>query len=130
MQHRAENAKNLKVLFHTELREVLGEQVVTGIQVFHNQTEKVRQIELEGVFLAIGHRPNTAIFKGQLEMDSLGYLVAEPDSTRTALPGVFAAGDVRDKVYRQAVTAAGSGCMAALDAEKYLASVADSIQVE
>ncbi|MEH0007855.1 MAG: thioredoxin-disulfide reductase [Flavobacteriales bacterium] len=129
MQHRAENTENLKVLFHTELREVLGEQVVTGIEVFHNETGKVRQIELEGVFLAIGHRPNTAIFKGQLEMDPLGYLVAEPDSTRTALPGVFAAGDVRDKVYRQAVTAAGSGCMAALDAEKYLASVADPMRV-
>ncbi len=129
MQHRAENTKNLKVLFHTELREVLGERLVTGIEVFHNQTRELRRIELEGVFLAIGHKPNTAIFEGQLAMDQLGYLVTDPDSTRTARPGVFAAGDVKDKVYRQAITAAGSGCMAALDAEKYMASVADSMRV-
>lgn len=125
MQHRARRTKNLKVHFNTVLHEVLGDQVVNGVKIKHSQTGAIRSIPLEGVFIAIGHKPNTDVFKGQLQMDQAGYLITEPASTKTALPGVFAAGDVKDKVYRQAVTAAGSGCMAALDAEKYLAALQD-----
>ena len=123
MQHRVNNTKNLEVLYHTELEEVLGDKVVEGVRVVNNQTGKKQEIAVTGVFLAIGHKPNTELFKGILEMDKTGYLITKGKSTKTVKPGVFAAGDVQDKEYRQAVTAAGTGCMAALDAERYLAAL-------
>lgn len=129
MQHRVLNTKNLEVLFNTEVDEVLGEQVVEGLRMINNQTGEKKEIKITGLFVAIGHKPNTEIFKGQLEMDATGYLVTHGKSTKTNLPGVFAAGDVQDKEYRQAITAAGTGCMAALDAEKYLAAVENSEEV-
>lgn len=122
MQHRVENTSNLTVLYNSEVDEVLGDQVVEGLRIINNQTGEKREIEITGLFIAIGHKPNTDIFKGQLEMDETGYLITEGKTTKTNLPGVFAAGDVQDKEYRQAITAAGSGCMAALDAERYLAT--------
>jgi len=123
MQHRINNTNNLEVLYHTELEEVLGDKVVEGVRVVNNQTGKKQEIAVTGVFLAIGHKPNTELFKGLLDMDETGYLITEGKSTKTRIPGVFAAGDVQDKEYRQAVTAAGTGCMAALDAERYLAAL-------
>ncbi len=123
MQHRVNNTPNLKVLYNTEVDEVLGDQVVEGLRMVNNQTGDKSEIEITGLFIAIGHKPNTDIFKGQLDMDDTGYLITEGKSTRTNIPGVFASGDVQDKEYRQAVTAAGTGCMAALDAERYLATV-------
>lgn len=123
MQHRVENTPNLKVLFNSEVDEVLGDQVVEGLRIVNNQTGEKSEIAITGLFVAIGHKPNTDIFKGQLDMDDTGYLITEGKSTKTNIPGVFASGDVQDKEYRQAITAAGSGCMAALDAERYLATV-------
>ncbi|MBS3992745.1 MAG: thioredoxin-disulfide reductase [Bacteroidetes bacterium] len=123
MQKRVFNTKNLVVKFNTEIEEVLGEKVVEGVKVYNNITNEKEVIPVTGVFIAIGHKPNTDIFKGQLEMDSVGYLKTEGKTTKTNLPGVFAAGDVQDKDYRQAVTAAGTGCMAALDAERYIGSL-------
>ncbi len=123
MQHRVEKTENIEVLYHTEVDEVLGDTVVEGVRVFNNQTDAKTEIPVTGVFIAIGHTPNTTIFKGTLEMDDTGYLITEGKSTKTNLPGVFAAGDVQDKEYRQAVTAAGTGCMAALDAERYIGAL-------
>lgn len=123
MQHRVNNTKNLEVLYNTEVDEVLGEQVVEGLRMVNNVTGEKREIEITGLFIAIGHKPNTDIFKGQLDMDETGYLITKGKSTKTNKPGVFASGDVQDKEYRQAVTAAGTGCMAALDAERYLATI-------
>ncbi|MGB3342586.1 MAG: thioredoxin-disulfide reductase [Aequorivita sp.] len=123
MQHRVNNTKNLEVLYNTEVDEVLGDQVVEGLRVVNNQTGEKKEIEITGLFIAIGHIPNTEIFKGQLDMDETGYIITEPRTTKTNKPGVFASGDVQDSVYRQAVTAAGTGCMAALDAERYLATI-------
>ena len=122
-EHRVNKTKNLEIMYHTELDEVLGEKVVEGVRVFNNQTGEKSVLDVTGVFIAIGHEPNTGIFKGVLDMDEVGYLITKGKSTKTNLPGVFAAGDVQDKEYRQAVTAAGTGCMAALDAERYLASL-------
>lgn len=123
MQHRVNKTENIEVLFSTEIDEVLGEQVVEGVRVVNNQTGDKKEIPVTGVFIAIGHTPNTDLFKGVLDMDETGYLITEGKSTKTNLPGVFAAGDVQDKEYRQAVTAAGTGCMAALDAERYLGAL-------
>lgn len=123
MQHRVENTPNLKVLYNTEVDEVIGDQVVEGLRMVNNQTGEKSTIEITGLFIAIGHKPNTDIFKGQLDMDETGYLVTSGKTTKTNLPGIFAAGDVQDKEYRQAITAAGSGCMAALDAERYLTTL-------
>ena len=123
MQHRVENTKNLEVLYNTEVDEVLGDTVVEGLRMVNNQTGEKSEIEITGLFIAIGHKPNTEIFKGQLDMDETGYVITKGKSTKTNKPGVFASGDVQDKEYRQAITAAGTGCMAALDAERYLASV-------
>ena len=123
MQHRVNNTKNLEVLYNTEVDEVLGDQVVEGLRMFNNQTGEKHEIAITGLFIAIGHKPNTEIFKGQLEMDETGYLITKGKSTKTNKPGVFASGDVQDNEYRQAVTAAGTGCMAALDAERYLATL-------
>ncbi len=123
MQHRVMNTANLIVKFNSQVDEVLGESVVEGLRILNNQTGEKEEISITGLFIAIGHKPNTDIFKGQLEMDETGYLKTIGKSTRTNKPGVFAAGDVQDKEYRQAVTAAGTGCMAALDAERYLQTV-------
>ena len=123
MQHRVETTPNIEVKYNTEIEEVLGEKVVEGVRVVNNKTNKKEVIDITGVFIAIGHVPNTEIFKGVLDMDETGYLITKGKSTKTNLPGVFAAGDVQDKEYRQAVTAAGTGCMAALDAERYLGSL-------
>ena len=123
MQHRVEKTANIEVLYNTEIDEVLGENVVEGVRAVNNQTGDKIDIPVTGVFIAIGHTPNTGIFKDVLQMDDTGYLITEGKSTKTNLPGVFAAGDVQDKEYRQAVTAAGTGCMAALDAERYLGAL-------
>ena len=130
MQNRVNKTKNIEVLYNTEIDEVLGkkavfgdEEVVVGVRAINNQTKKTQVIDVTGVFIAIGHKPNTTIFKDVLDMDSIGYLITKGKSTLTNIPGVFAAGDVQDSVYRQAVTAAGTGCMAALDAERYLGSL-------
>ncbi|WP_190809191.1 thioredoxin-disulfide reductase [Flagellimonas sp. S3867] len=123
MQHRVNSLDNIEVRYNTEVDEVLGDQVVEGLRIVNNQTGAKEEIAITGLFIAIGHKPNTDIFKGQLDMDETGYIVTEGKSTKTNKPGVFASGDVQDKEYRQAVTAAGTGCMAALDAERYLASV-------
>jgi thioredoxin reductase (NADPH) len=128
MQHRVNGTENLEVMYHTELDEVLGDMVVNGVRVVNNQTQEKQEIDVTGVFIAIGHKPNTDMFKGILTMDETGYLITDAKSTKTNIPGVFAAGDVQDKEYRQAITAAGTGCMAALDAERYLASVEDMIE--
>ncbi|MEK6155506.1 thioredoxin-disulfide reductase [Flavobacteriaceae bacterium 3-367] len=129
MQHRVENLANIDIRFNTEVDEILGDQVVEGLRMVNNQTGEKEEIPITGFFVAIGHKPNTDIFKGQLEMDDTGYLITEGKSTKTSKPGVFASGDVQDKEYRQAVTAAGTGCMAALDAERYLATVETPEQV-
>lgn len=122
MVHRIENTANIEVLYNTEVKDVLGEKGVEGLLVANNKTGEERKLDVTGLFLAIGHTPNTAIFKGWLDMDEVGYLTHLPDRTLTKIPGVFVAGDAADHVYRQAVTAAGTGCMAALDAERYLAA--------
>jgi len=123
MQHRVNKTKNIEVLFNTEIDEVIGDNVVDGVRAINNQTKETTDIAVTGVFIAIGHKPNTEIFKGVLDMDDTGYLITEGKSTKTNVPGVFAAGDVQDKDYRQAVTAAGTGCMAALDAERYIGAL-------
>ena len=123
MQHRVNSKDNIKVCYHSEIKEVLGKDVVEGVSIINNQTNEIKNIDVTGLFIAIGHKPNTDIFKNQLTMDDSGYIITEGKSTHTNKPGVFASGDVQDKDYRQAVTAAGTGCMAALDAERYLASV-------
>jgi thioredoxin reductase (NADPH) len=122
MIHRVENIENIEIHYNTETVEVLGEQTVDGVKVINNQTNEERVFDVTGFFVAIGHKPNTDIFKGQLDMDETGYLKVVPGTSKTNMEGVFSAGDVHDSVYRQAVTAAGSGCMAALDAERWLAS--------
>ena len=122
MVHRVENTPNIEVLFNTEVNDVLGEHAVEGVLTVNNRTGEERKLDVTGLFIAIGHSPATEIFKGQLDMDEQGYLKHKPDSTHTNIPGVFVAGDAADKVYRQAITSAGSGCMAALDAERWLAA--------
>ena len=122
MQHRVTSKDNIELRYNSEIDEVLGDQVVEGLRILNNKTGEKDEISITGLFIAIGHKPNTDIFKGQLDMDEAGYLRTEGKSTKTNRPGVFASGDVQDKEYRQAVTAAGTGCMAALDAERYLAS--------
>ncbi len=125
MQHRVNNTSNIDLRYNTQIDEVLGDQVVEGLRMRNNQTGALEEISITGLFIAIGHQPNTEIFKGQLDMDDAGYLITKGKSTATNLPGVFASGDVQDKEYRQAVTAAGTGCMAALDAERYLQEIED-----
>lgn len=130
MQHRVNSRKNITVRYNTEVDEVLGEQVVEGLRIVNAETREKEEIEITGLFIAIGHKPNTDIFKNQLEMDSTGYLITAAKSTKTSKPGVFASGDVQDKDYRQAITAAGTGCMAALDAERYLVDIETETAVE
>ena len=120
MQDRAMSNEKIAFQWNSQLEEVLGEDVVTGIRVRNTQTHQTEDISLSGVFVAIGHTPNTSLFTGQLDMDEQGYIRTQPNRSTTNIPGVFAAGDVQDSRYRQAITAAGSGCMAALDAERYL----------
>ena len=122
MVHRVENTPNIEVLFNTEVKDVLGEHAVEGIIAVNNTNGEERKLDVTGLFVAIGHKPATDLFKGWLDMDDAGYLKHKPDSTHTNIPGVFVAGDAADKVYRQAITSAGTGCMAALDAERWLAA--------
>ncbi len=129
MQDRVMKAGNIEVLWNTETDEILGDKTVHSMRVKNNQTGELSTIAIQGFFVAIGHKPNTDIFKGKLDMDADGYLIAKAGSTYTNVKGVFAAGDVADKHYRQAVTAAGSGCMAALDAERYLAKQAYEMSI-
>ena len=123
MQNRITKYPNISILYNHEVEEVIGDNLVVGIKTINNLTKETSEIKITGLFLAIGHTPNTEIFKGQINMDESGYIITEPKSTITNIPGVFAAGDVQDKEYRQAVTAAGTGCMAALDAERYLQEI-------
>jgi thioredoxin reductase (NADPH) len=122
MQERVANTPNIVVHWNTEVQDVLGEAEVVGVKVINNQTQAVTEIATSALFIAIGHQPNTKIFKGMLDMDETGYLITTPGRTSTNIEGVFACGDAQDNIYRQAVTAAGTGCMAALDAERYLAA--------
>jgi len=122
MQNRAFNDEKIEFMWDTELHEVLGDEVVDGVKVINNETQEITTLDdVTGVFIAIGHKPNTDLFKGVLTMDDVGYIQTEGQSTRTDLEGIFACGDAMDPIYRQAVTAAGTGCRAALDAEKFLA---------
>jgi len=121
MVHRVENTPNIEMIYNSETLEVVGDKTVNGVRIINNLTKQETLLAVSGFFVAIGHKPNTEIFKGQLEMDANEYLITIPGTTKTNVNGVFAAGDVQDHIYRQAVTAAGSGCMAAIDAERYLA---------
>ena len=124
MQHRVFNTPNLEVLFNHETKSINGEPGAVGVEsvtAINNKTNEETIIPASGFFVAIGHKPNSDLFKGQLKMDDAGYLIVEPGTSKTEIPGVFAAGDIADHVYRQAVTSAGTGCMAALDAERFLA---------
>ncbi len=120
MQDRVLSTPNIKVYWNAEVDEVLGEKKVDGVRILNNKTGQKQDIPVSAFFVAIGHEPNSAIFKDWLDMDETGYIKTIPGTSKTNIEGVFASGDVQDKVYRQAVTAAGSGCMAALDAERYL----------
>ncbi len=123
MQARVLNTPNIEIHWNTETDEILGDETgVTGVRVKNNKTGEKKEISIQGFFLAIGHKPNTDIFKDYLEMDETGYIKVQPGSTKTNVEGVFAVGDAADRVYRQAITAAGTGCMGALDAEKFLAA--------
>lgn len=129
LQNRLFNNPKIEVLWDHAVDEILGggsPETVVGVRAKNTINGQTREIKVDGVFIAIGHAPNTDLFKGQLEMDQTGYLITKPDSTATNIEGVFAAGDVQDHVFRQAVTAAGTGCMAALEADRYLASLAQS----
>jgi thioredoxin reductase (NADPH) len=120
MQERVKTTTNIKTYWNTETDEILGEKTVEAVRIRNNKTGDKTEIPIKGFFVAIGHSPNSEIFKGYIDMDEAGYIKTVPGTSKTNLEGVFAAGDVQDKIYRQAVTAAGSGCMAALDAERYL----------
>lgn len=122
MQERVLNTPNIKVYWNTETEEILGDKTVHGVRIRNNQSGEVQEIPVNGFFVAIGHQPNSDIVKGMIDMDEAGYIQTIPGTSKTNVEGVFAAGDVQDKIYRQAVTAAGSGCMAALDAERYLSA--------
>ena len=124
MQNRVLSTDNIEVLWNTETVDLLGDDKgLTAVKVKNNQTGEEKDIPAQGFFVAIGHKPNTDIFKGQLEMDETGYIITKPDSTATTYPGVFCSGDAQDKIFRQAVTAAGTGCMAALESERYLGAL-------
>jgi len=125
MQKRVLNTPNIEMLWDTEVKEIVGTEegftkALNGAIVVNNKTGKEKKIDIEGFFVAIGHTPNTGLFNDKLEMDDTGYLITKPDSTATSIPGVFASGDVQDKHFRQAITAAGTGCMAAIESERFL----------
>ena len=123
LQKKLMENKKIEIIWNSVLEEVLGNKNpkgVTGIKIKNLKTNKITEISIHGLFIAIGHDPATSLFKGQLDMDKEGYLITKPDSTATNMPGVFAAGDVKDKIFRQAVTAAGMGCISALEVEKFL----------
>ena len=122
MQERVKNTENIKIYWNTETDEILGEKTVEGVRIKNRSNGETQEIPIKGFFVAIGHTPNSEVFKPFLEMDESGYILTQPGTAKTNVEGVFAAGDVQDKIYRQAVTAAGSGCMAALDAERYLSA--------
>jgi thioredoxin reductase (NADPH) len=122
MQHRVMNTPNIEIHFDSETDEIIGESKVEAVRIKNNKTNEMLTIPIGGFFVAIGHKPNTDIFKDYLEMDETGYLITTPGTSKTKIEGVFACGDAQDKIYRQAVTAAGSGCMAALDAERYISA--------
>jgi len=124
MQERVSKTSNIQIYWNTEVEEILGEEKVEGVRVINNKTKEKTIIPVGAFFVAIGHTPNSELFKGQLDMDGKGYLITEKGTTRTSVEGVFAAGDIQDSIYRQAVTAAGTGCMAALEAERYLGAKA------
>jgi thioredoxin reductase (NADPH) len=130
MQHRVKSLANVEILYNTETDEILGDMTVEAVRVVNNINGEKREIPVKGFFVAIGHKPNTDIFKEYLKMDDSGYIITHPDSAKTDIPGVFVCGDAQDKIYRQAVTAAGSGCMAALDAERYLSARGMTEEVE
>jgi len=123
MQARVLKTHNIKVYWNSETLEVLGDAKVDSVKLLNNKTNETTIVPVKAFFVAIGHEPNSSLFKGLLDMDEQGYLITQPDSTRTNIEGVFACGDVQDKIYRQAVSAAGTGCMAALDAERYLGAM-------
>jgi len=120
MQHRVENTPNIEIIYNTETDEILGEFGVDAVRLKNTKSNETREIPISGFFVAIGHTPNTAIFKDFITMDEQGYIITQPDSSKTNVEGVFACGDAQDKIYRQAITAAGTGCIAALDAERFL----------
>ncbi len=120
LQDRLRNNSKIKFIWNTEVSKFIGDQDLKSIELYHKDKNENSNLDLDGVFIAIGHDPATNLFKGQIDMDSEGYIITKPDSTETSLKGVYAAGDVKDKIYRQAITAAGMGCMAALEAEKFL----------
>jgi thioredoxin reductase (NADPH) len=122
MQSRVMNNPKIEILWNTETDEILGDDGVTGVRIFNNKTGEKSEIAISGFFVAIGHQPNTEIFKDYIHMDPSGYIKTIPGSSKTNVDGVFACGDAQDNIYRQAVTAAGTGCMAALDAERFLAA--------
>lgn len=128
MVDRVMKTPNIEVLFNTETKEVLGEKTVEGVRVKNTETGEERVVPAEGFFVAIGHKPNTDIFKGQLELDEVGYIVTKPGTATTNYPGVFATGDAQDRLYRQAITAAGSGCKGALEAERYLQEFEEEVE--
>jgi thioredoxin reductase (NADPH) len=121
MQQRALSHEKIDFAWDSEVDEVLGDKFVTGVRLKNVKTGEFRDLAVEGLFIAIGHQPTTELFKSQLELDDAGYVKVQPGTTRTSLEGVFACGDVSDPIYRQAVTAAGTGCMASIDAERWLA---------
>lgn len=120
MRKRVEETANIEILWNTDTVDILGDEAVESVKVKNNKTGEEQEIAATGFFVAIGHKPNTDIFKGQIDLDENGYVLTKPGTTQTTVPGVFAGGDAQDHIYRQAVTAAGTGCMAALDAERYL----------
>ena len=125
LQKKLMENKKIEIIWDSVVEEVVGEKEpknVTGLKIKNVKSNEIKELKIDGLFIAIGHDPATELFKDQLEMDNTGYLITKSDSTETNVPGVYAAGDVKDKIFRQAVTAAGMGCMAALEAEKYLAS--------
>jgi thioredoxin reductase (NADPH) len=121
MADRAQNHESIEFAWNSQVQEVLGDEYVTGVRLVDTQNGKERDIDVEALFVAIGHQPNTSLFAGQLELDAAGYVTVKPGTTQTSVEGVFACGDVSDPTYRQAVTAAGTGCMAAIESERWLA---------
>ena len=130
MQERVFANEKIEIMWHTEIKEILGtkEEGVTGVKIYNSETKEESEFPTQGVFIAIGHKPNTELFKDVLDMDDVGYLITEGRTMKTNIPGVFACGDAQDSYYRQAVTAAGTGCMAAIDAERFLVEHGETVK--